>query len=471
MNKDDLLKMLDLNAGLAKPAKTLVPVMPTESPKANGDQSDVEWSDHAVKVDRWDEVRGARLATKHKEMGLSAEEWTDFHTTAFSTDPQVLENCTDARRLEFVKTLLETPDFKTLRKSTVLNELASEMAATNAAESWVKLKAVDKRNSTPSARDKRSDKAKEHDRMLALLAAVGDATAEAAEEVEQLENVGKAIGIGQGGDNKMNLANTVRVYNKVKNSERLRKICELAGRYRMMAQAKQRQKVTHGFDEMIGVEMSGDISRLLPVELASLSDETLEMGAMRRLVEKQSMSREYRGSEKVGKGPIVVCVDESGSMHGDPICNAKAFALSMAWIARKQGRWCALVGYSGGTEGTLCVLPPNKWDEVKLLEWLEHFYSGGTHMDVPLQEMPTTYWQQMKPPKGKTDVILITDAECYVGEQMEKNFNDWKLKEKVKCITLVIGADAGDLKKVSDEVHLIPNIGVEQEAIGRCLSI
>ena len=42
-----------------------------------------------------------------------------------------------------------------------------------------------------------------------------------------------------------------------------------------------------------------------------------------------------------GKGPVIVCTDESGSMHGEKNHTSKALALAMAWVARRQKRWVA----------------------------------------------------------------------------------------------------------------------------------
>jgi hypothetical protein len=83
------------------------------------------------------------------------------------------------------------------------------------------------------------------------------------------------------------------------------------------------------------------------VELAKLALPELVLDTLRRLVERQCMQREHRSIEPVGLGPIIVSVDESGSMQGDKAHTAKALALAMAWVARSQKRWCALVAYSG----------------------------------------------------------------------------------------------------------------------------
>src|SRR6476619_3956255 len=73
--------------------------------------------------------------------------------------------------------------------------------------------------------------------------------------------------------------------------------------------------------------------------------------------------------EPVGKGPIIVSVDESGSMEGEKAHTAKALALALAWIARRQRRWCGLVAYSGDSGERLLALPPDRWNETALMDW------------------------------------------------------------------------------------------------------
>ena len=100
--------------------------------------------------------------------------------------------------------------------------------------------------------------------------------------------------------------------------------------------------------------------RLLPHELAKLAIPELELDTLRRLVERQTLCREHHATEPVGKGPIIVTVDESGSMQGEKVHTAKALALALAWIARQQGRWSALVAYSGDSGERLLALPPGR---------------------------------------------------------------------------------------------------------------
>jgi len=231
-------------------------------------------------------------------------------------------------------------------------------------------------------------------------------------------------------------------------------------------------KVAHGYDEVIGITTGGDVNKLTQGELVLLASPKTEMEIYSKLVENRAMVREHRGSEKVGKGPVIVVVDESGSMMGDPVENAKAFALSMAWVARHQRRYCCLIGYSGGTEGNVLVLPPGKWDQEGLVNWLAHFFSGGTTMDVPLVELPGRYWEIIGAPKGKTDVVIITDALCYVPQSIADPFNHWKKRENVRCFGFVLGgAHPGELVKVLDELFIMKDINTNEEGVAKALSI
>src|ERR1019366_978819 len=115
---------------------------------------------------------------------------------------------------------------------------------------------------------------------------------------------------------------------------------------------------------------------------------------------------DYRGVEPVGRGPIVISIDESGSMQEqDKIYLAKALALSMLWIARHQKRWCYLIGWSSADQRRNLVIPIGTHDDLALLEWLTQFFNGGTV--PPLDDMPTLF-KTSGAPTGKTDIILIT---------------------------------------------------------------
>src|SRR4051812_23965462 len=432
-----------------------VPITPAGTPPV------VHASPTALDLDDWGLRRGREVLAESERLrqtGLCEDAAADFHGAAFEPEPKLKDGCVDPPRHEFLAQLLQTPDYHALHQSTLLDPVASSIAACAFAEQFASLK------------QQGGSAGKEGDAEMATLRAVGKAVSEAHKEVEECKEACSALGMGPGVPGSNDPRAIAELFRRVRNNPTLRRICELAGRYRRLAQSKQRMKTTHGMDDVVGVVLDGDVGRLLPHELAKLADDELSDDAMRRLVERQLMCREYHATEPVTRGPVIVAVDESGSMSGDKGHTAKALALALAWVARMQRRWIALVAYSGDSGERLLALPPGRWDESALMDWLEGFLGRGSNLDVPVREMPRIY-RQLNAPLGKTDVIFLTDAQCRIPAELQQQFVGWKKAVKARLITLVIRSQPGDLTAISDEVFTVPSLSVSEDAVGRVLSV
>jgi uncharacterized protein with von Willebrand factor type A (vWA) domain len=474
MSNDDLLRMLDLEGKEAPQKNEPLTIKTVEEGKKLQPTSLT-----ALKLDDWGLRRGEDVLRESERLQkclINIEDWqrqaqavADFHGAAFEVDPQMNESCADPLRWDFLKQLLETPECHQLRASTVLNDTASEIAAAAFASQYAALR---------KQRDK--DEKREHGKEgragddfgteIGVLKHVSKALSEASKEVEEARETAAALGMGPGSPGSNDPKAIAALYKRVRSDPTLRRICELAGRYRRVAQSKQRRKATHGLDDVVGVVLDADLGRLLPHELAKLAIPAFEDDILRRFVERQTMCREYRAMEPVAKGPIVVSVDESGSMADDKVHTAKALALALAWIARQQRRWCGLVAYSGDTGERLLALPPGRWDESALMEWLADFIGGGSSLDVPVREMPD-YYQRLGAPVGQTDVIFITDAICRIPTKLQEEFCTWKKQVQARLIALIIQSTPGDLSGISDEVHEVPSLAVTEAAVERVLAI
>src|SRR3954469_19098548 len=414
----------------------------------------------ALELDDWGLRRGREVLAESERLrrtGLCEDAAADFHGAAFEPEPRLKEGCADARRHEFLSQLLQTPDYHALHQGTMLDPVASSIAACAFAEQFASLKQQGEAGGGKG----------EGDSEMATLRAVGRAVSEASKEVEECKEACAALGMGAGSLGSNDPRAIAALFRRVRNHPTMRRICELAGRYRRLAQSRQRMKATHGMDDVVGVVLDGDVGRLLPHELAKLADDDLGDDTLRRLVERQTMCREYHALEPVARGPLIVSVDESGSMEGDKAHTAKALAL--AWVARMQRRWCALVAYSGDSGERLLALPPGRWDEAALKGWLEQFIGHGSTLDVPVREMPR-YYQDLKAPAGRTDVVFITDAQCHIPAGLRDRFNGWKKQVQARLITLVIRSAPGDLAAISDEVHQVQSLSASEAAVERVLS-
>ncbi|HEX3313435.1 MAG TPA: hypothetical protein VHR72_01035 [Gemmataceae bacterium] len=456
MDPNDLLKMLDLGGTEAVP--------PGESLSIDTNQpAKVESIDPtALEVDEWGLRRGRDLIAESERLktaGTDEFAAADFFCAGFDPDPRLKDACRDTRRHEFLTQLLATPEYRALHAATHLDDTAASIAAVHFAEEFAKLQ-----------QDDAAKPADAQGREMAAMRAVGRALSAAKEDVGELHETAAALGLGPGSPGANDARAIAELFKRVRGDAALRRICELAGRFRRVAQSKQRQKVIHGLDDMVGVETGGDLARLLPHELAKLAVPELELDTLRRLVERQTLCREYRATEPVGKGPIIVVVDESGSMNGEKVHTAKAMALALAWIARRQRRWCALVAYSGDSGERLLALPPARWDETALADWLSAFIGHGSDLDVPIRELPRMY-ADLKAPVGATDVILVTDAQVRIPEAIRVPFLAWKAAAKVRVHAFVLNDEPGDLADVSDEVHRVASLDPAGDAVGRVLSL
>jgi uncharacterized protein with von Willebrand factor type A (vWA) domain len=115
-------------------------------------------------------------------------------------------------------------------------------------------------------------------------------------------------------------------------------------------------------------------------------------------------------------------------------------------------------------------LPPERWNQVALLDWIQCFLGGGSDQDVPVQEMAAIF-TEIGAPAGKTDLIYITDAELSISQKKATEFKTWKASVQARLISLVLNSDPGDLTSISDEVHLINSLDPAEAGIKKVFSI
>ncbi len=96
----------------------------------------------------------------------------------------------------------------------------------------------------------------------------------------------------------------------------LRKVADLIGRMRGLARARQGGALRHLRDELYRITQGNDLSRVLPVELASLKDPLRSLDFGRRFLEGQLAQYDVKPLQREGRGPVLCAIDCSGSMQG-----------------------------------------------------------------------------------------------------------------------------------------------------------
>ena len=107
-------------------------------------------------------------------------------------------------------------------------------------------------------------------------------------------------------------------------------------------------------------------------------------------------------------GPIIVCLDTSGSMMGARETVAKCMTLECARQARTTNRPCFLYAFSGPGDCMELELKVSAKGLSDLLTFLEGSFHGGTDVDEPferaLARLDTEEWEN-------ADILLVTDGE------------------------------------------------------------
>ena len=157
-----------------------------------------------------------------------------------------------------------------------------------------------------------------------------------------------SAGSGDAELKKIPLRDQLSLAEKIASDKKMKEIADWAGRFKQIARKKQKSKNSESM-ERSGVTLGNDIERLLPMELGLYMHPITKNDFLRRFVEGQTMQYEQKGREVLGKGPIVLCLDQSGSMQRLDT-QSKGFTLALMSIARKQRRDFCLILFSTRTQ-------------------------------------------------------------------------------------------------------------------------
>ena len=250
--------------------------------------------------------------------------------------------------------------------------------------------------------------------------------------------------------------------NALQNNHKIKELAQKMGRAYISEEKKKQTKIPQASkSEVHGTHRSDDVMRILPSELLNLEDEDLEMLFYARLLEKQLLTYELQGTthvvgettetEKQRTGPVVACLDTSGSMQGQPMLKAKALLLAIANILQQENRslHVLLFGASGQIR-EFSMLGKN--EAAGLLQFLQQGFGGGTDFETPLQRALDIIASQKD--YQKADVLMISDGDCQLSPTFMKHFS--VQKQVLDCMAYsVLCADTRIKDEFSDEVVVL----------------
>lgn len=196
----------------------------------------------------------------------------------------------------------------------------------------------------------------------------------------------------------------------------VKRIAALAGRMHAALRGAGVRRVPGMSGEIYSVTQGSDVARLLPAETVLFDDALLELPLLHRIATDRAAQYAVRGTAKRSKGPLVVAIDESGSMHGARIEWAKAAAIALARVAKDDNRPMRVVHFSESCK----VQDLRPADPSSVIEMVKTFMDGGTAIGRALSVSVDEVEALEKTGARGADIICITDGIDYTHAAQEK---------------------------------------------------
>lgn len=292
------------------------------------------------------------------------------------------------------------------------------------------------------------------------------------EEAGELENLRKGIGLEDGEWQSMNPEERMAMADRLR-TEEMKELAQVIGQMKRFALGVKQTRVNDVPHEAFDVETGNDLRRVLRPQLALLATRETSYEFYRRYVEKELLQYKMRGTEEVGKGPIVLGIDKSGSMGGAPFRWAMGVAEALRRFAAEEDRDYYAMFFGNNNDRERFDFPEGKGPFEKVLAFLGTQANGGTQFDGVLTEALEKASKSFdKDGKGKADIVFITDGMAHLDDAWIDNFNKERERVGVRVYSVYIGGaydmrrsggPVGLLEKLSDAV--IPVADLKPEAV------
>ena len=212
--------------------------------------------------------------------------------------------------------------------------------------------------------------------------------------------------------------------------------------------------------EIEQISIGNDLSHVIPSEIAKLSESSTEMMFFKKFAERQlqvfankppmtaqdKQVQEHQTKPRLEKGPIIVSVDTSSSMKGEPEKLARSLLMQLLRLAKKQHRKCFVITFSVRAMAVELTKPAN-WRCVK--KFLEEGFSGGTNgeqmLSVALDALQTRDFCM-------ADVLIISDFEFPLPIEKTRKRMEEEHSKGTRYYGLQIGLTENKYCEVLDKI-------------------
>jgi uncharacterized protein with von Willebrand factor type A (vWA) domain len=294
---------------------------------------------------------------------------------------------------------------------------------------------------------------------------------EAAEqEASELDGLRKGIGLEDGEWASMSPEVRMKMAERLRTDE-MKALSQVIGQMKRFALGVKATRVNDVPHEAYDVETGNILPRLLKAQFALLGHPDTKYEFYRRYYDSELLQFKMRGTEEVGKGPIVIAIDKSGSMQGAPFRWAMGVAEALRRFAADEDRDYYAMFFGNNNDRNRFDFPQGKGPFEKVMTFLSCIANGGTEFDGVLTEALEKASKMFDATgKGKADIVFITDGLAHLTDEWITQFNAERERVGVRVYSVYIGGaydmsnrtgPTGILGRISDVVIPIKELKPE----------
>lgn len=254
----------------------------------------------------------------------------------------------------------------------------------------------------------------------------------------------------------------IRLADKLKNNNNLKKIAKQLGKMKRMLGAINKKPSKTGYD-VCDITTGNKISKCISSEKLLLSEPDLENNFYKKYLNRSLMQYDTKGTQEM-QGPIIVCLDNSGSMRGQRDCWAKAIAIVMLQLAIKQKRNYRCILFDNYVNAVYDFDRDN-YNVDKMLQMASFFSGGGTNFYKPLRKAVESIEESKF---KKADVLFITDGrpDTYLPASFKKHLETLKKTKEFMIQGIVIGSELNRyMTEFCDKIITFKDLNKDNELI------
>ena len=239
-------------------------------------------------------------------------------------------------------------------------------------------------------------------------------------------------------------------------------------------EAPQRERETRLPDapgELRGIRHSDRIERQLGSEAAQIRHPVLHKLWRARLAESRLLTYESEAvliervpdpdaravraataaPRTLERGPMMLCVDTSGSMRGAPDNIAKAAVLEAVRTAHRERRGCKLIAFGGAGELLEHDLAAGRDGLHALLELMGQGFDGGTDVQTPIERAIELVHQHAW---SSADLLIVSDGEFGCTSETLGRLDGARAQFGLRVQGILVGdRETIGLLEVCDTIH------------------